>query len=44
VIKHSVNRTGGSVLPAIIMHDGSNVWGKALVLGILDQGSILAHG
>lgn len=25
-----VNRTGGSVLPAIMLHGGSNVWSKAL--------------
>jgi membrane protease YdiL (CAAX protease family) len=30
VIAYFVNRTGGSVLPAIIIHGGSNVWGKAL--------------
>lgn len=29
VIAYFVNRTGGSVLPAIIIHGGTNVWSKA---------------
>jgi len=29
VIAYCVNRTGGSVLPAIIIHGGTNVWSKA---------------
>jgi membrane protease YdiL (CAAX protease family) len=29
VIAYFVNRTGGSVLPAIIVHGGTNVWTKA---------------
>ncbi len=29
VIAYFVNRTGGSVLPAIILHGGTNVWSKA---------------
>ncbi len=30
VIAYCVNRTGGSVLPAIIIHGGTNVWSKAV--------------
>lgn len=30
VIAYFVNRTGGSVIPAILIHGGSNVWSKAL--------------
>lgn len=30
VIAYFVNRTGGSVLPAVMIHGGTNVWGKAL--------------
>jgi D-alanyl-D-alanine carboxypeptidase len=29
VIGYAVNRTGGSVLPAILIHGGTNVWSKA---------------
>src|SRR5271165_6754179 len=28
-----VNRTGGSVIPAILVHGGSNVWSKAVSAG-----------
>jgi membrane protease YdiL (CAAX protease family) len=39
VIAYFVNLTGGSVLPAIIVHGGSNFWSKALSMAVpLDLG------
>jgi membrane protease YdiL (CAAX protease family) len=37
VIGYAVNRTGGSVLPAIMIHAGTNVWSKTNALTALDQ-------
>src|SRR5208337_2259487 len=37
VIGYAVNRTGGSVLPAIMIHGGTNVWSKTNALTALDQ-------
>jgi hypothetical protein len=34
-----VNLTGGSVLPAIMIHGGTNLWSKALDVGIVHQGA-----
>jgi hypothetical protein len=33
-----VNMTGGSVLPAIMIHGGTNLWSKALDTGVVHQG------
>jgi len=30
VISYAVFKTGGSVIPAILIHGGTNVWSKAL--------------
>ncbi|HEV2362854.1 MAG TPA: CPBP family intramembrane glutamic endopeptidase [Caulobacteraceae bacterium] len=36
-----VNMTGGSVLPAIMIHGGTNLWSKALDVGVVHQGAWL---
>jgi len=47
VAGYCVNRTGGSVLPAIMVHGGTNVWSKAMgeyvspTFGILDLRTLI---
>jgi len=36
-----VNMTGGSVLPAIMIHSGTNLWSKALDVGVVHHGAWL---